>query len=209
MIYLIGGAPKCGKTTLAKKISKDFNIPWISADTLQNIVWAYTPKENHREIFPHKYSRGNSNDEFYSKNSTEDIIENYIIQGRNTYAAISMMAETYLTDKDDFIVEGYEVTPEIVNDIFTKFGKEHIKVVFLLKHDKDKFVQNVHKSTTPNDWILRKTKDDSTFDKIAKMIVGYSSYFETEAKKYGFDVFVMDNDFEQQIDLIEKHLFQR
>ena len=47
MIYLIGGPPKCGKTTLAKKLAGKYQIPWISADTLQNIVWAYTPKEKH------------------------------------------------------------------------------------------------------------------------------------------------------------------
>jgi hypothetical protein len=41
-------------------------IPWISADTLQNIVYAYTPKKTHKKIFPNDQLRGNNNDETYS-----------------------------------------------------------------------------------------------------------------------------------------------
>lgn len=206
MIYLIGGPPKCGKTTLAKKLSDKYRIPWISADTLQNIVWTYTPKEKHSTSFPHSYLRGDSNDEFYSEHSSSQIVKNYITQGKTTYDAISMMAETYLTDKDDFIVEGYQITPEIVDTIFKRFDREHIKAVFLVKYDEQKFIQNIHKSTTPNDWIIRKTKNEATFGLIAKMIAEYSHYFDTEAKKYGFSIFNMDEDFDKQIDIIEKHL---
>ena len=206
MIYLIGGPPKCGKTTLAKKLADTYKIPWISADTLQNIVWAYTPEDKLSTLFPHSSLREDSNDEFYSKHSPEEIVKNYIAQGKTTYDAISMMAETYLTDKDDFIVEGYQVTPEIVDRIFKKFGKEHVKAVFLVKYDEQKFVQDIHKSTTPNDWTLRKTKDEATFGKIAKMIVEYSYYFEQEAKKCELRVFNMDEGFNEQLNTIEKYL---
>jgi ABC-type Zn uptake system ZnuABC Zn-binding protein ZnuA len=109
------------------------------------------------------------------------------------------MAETYLIDKDDIIVEGYQVTPEIVEKIIKKFGKKNIQSIFLVKHDEKQFVKDIHKSTTPNDWIIRKTKEEATFHKIAKMISEYSKYFEKEAKKHKFTVFAMDQDFEKQI----------
>ena len=206
MIYLIGGPPKCGKTTLAKKLADKYRIPWISADTLQNIVWAYTPKGKHSTLFPHSYLRGDSNDKFYSEYSPQQIIENYITQGATTYDAINMMAETYLTDEDNFIVEGYQVTPEVVNDIFKKFGKGHVQAAFLVKYDEQKFIQDIHKSITPNDWIIRKTKDEATYGRIAKMVAEYSRYFEREAKKYGFSVFNMDGDFDKQLDVVERYL---
>jgi 2-phosphoglycerate kinase len=205
-VYLIGGPSKCGKTTLAKTLSKRFSIPWISADTLQNIVWAYTPKEQHAALFPHSYLRGDSNDDFYSENTAQKIIDGYIAQGKSTYAAIEMMAETYLTDKDDFIVEGYQVTPEIVNQIFKKFGTQHIKAVFLVKNDDQKMIEDFRKSTTPNDWVLRKTKDESTYQKIAAMIAAYSQYFESEAKRFNLPIFQMDTDFEEQMSTIVKKL---
>lgn len=206
MIYLIGGPPKCGKTTLAKKLAVQYQIPWISADTLQNIVYAYTPEDKREMLFPHSYLRGDDNDEFYSLHSAQEIVKNYIAQGETTYDAISMIVETYLADEDDFIVEGYQITPEIVNRIFKKYGTEHVRAVFLVKHDELKFVHDIHKSTTPNDWILRKTKDEATFGKIAKMIAEYSRYFEEDAKKYELEIFNMDDGFTEQLDKIEKQL---
>lgn len=205
-VYLIGGPPKCGKTTLAKALSRELSIPWISADTLQNIVWAYTPSDKHAALFPHSYLRGEDTDEFYATHSAKEIVESYIAQGKTTYDAISMMAETYLTDKDDFIVEGYQVTPEIVDRIYKKFGTEHIKSVFLTKHDTGKFVGDVHRSTTPNDWILRKTKNPDTFPKIAEMVVEYSHYFQQEVEKYNLSVFHLDNNFEEKMKDIIQYL---
>ncbi|MEK7202662.1 MAG: hypothetical protein AAB669_04015 [Patescibacteria group bacterium] len=204
MIYLIGGPPKCGKTTLAKRLADKYRIPWISTDTLENIVWAYTPEEKRPALFPHSSWRGDGNDEFYSDHSAEEIVRNYITQGQATYDAISMMAETYLTDEDDFIVEGYQVTPAIVDRIFKKFGHDHVKTVFLVRQDEQKFVQVIHKSTTPNDWVIRKTKDEATYGKIAAMVTEYSRYFEKEAKEYGFRVFCVDGDFYKQFGEVEK-----
>jgi|SRR3989344_7080935 len=205
-VYLIGGPPKCGKTTLAKTLSKKLSIPWISSDTLENIVSAYTPKEQHPVLFSHSYLRGESNDEFYTHNSPEAIVQGYVEQSKATYDAISMMAETYLTDEDDFIVEGYQVTPEIANRILKKFGSDHIKTAFLLKRDEGKMLKDFHKSTTPNDWILRKTKNEATFAKIARMIAVYSDHIEQEAKKYELPLFEMDTDFNASLERAMKHL---
>ena len=77
-VYLIGGLPKCGKTTLAKTLSKKLSIPWISADTLQNIVYTYMDKKDHEEYFPHSYIKGNNNDETYSQNTPDSIVKEYI-----------------------------------------------------------------------------------------------------------------------------------
>ncbi len=198
-VYLIGGPPKCGKTTLAKEFSKKFSIPWISADTLENIVAAYATKELKPSIFPHSYLRGDSNDEFYSLHSTQAIVDGYIEQSKASYSAIGAIVETQLVDKDDYIIEGYQVTPEIVDTIIKKLGMNNIKAIFLVKKNAAKFVQDIHKSTTPNDWILRKTKNEETFSKISEMVKTYSDFFESEAKKYHLDILEMDTDFDKQL----------
>ena len=92
------------------------------------------------------------------------------------------------------------MTPEVVDEIIQKFGDKNIRTIFLGKHDEEKFVADIHKSSTPNDWIIRGTKEENTFFKIAKMISEYSKYFEDEAKKYEFSVLRMDEDFENQIE---------
>ncbi|MFA6503887.1 MAG: AAA family ATPase [Patescibacteria group bacterium] len=52
MIYLIGGPPRSGKTTLAKFASKKLGIPWISCDTLEVIAGAYMGKQKWNKTHP-------------------------------------------------------------------------------------------------------------------------------------------------------------
>lgn len=198
-MYLIGGPPKCGKTTLAKSLSEATKASWISADTLQNIVKIYTSTADHPKLFPSSSHRTGSNDERFSKYDTQTLIDEYMVQAKSSYPVIEVIVETYLTDEDDFIVEGFQVTPELVDQVHKKFGKEHIKAVFLIRKDAEKFLEDIHKTSTPNDWIIRRTKDEATFPKIGKMVVEYSDLIEQEAAKYDVPVSIMDEHFEDQI----------
>lgn len=74
-----------------------------------------------------------------------------------------------------------------------------IRPLFLLKKNVEKMMTDFRKSSTPDDWILRKTKNAETLCKIAEMIALYSDYFEREAHRLGFKVIRMDNQFEQRI----------
>ena len=198
MIYLIGGPPKCGKTTLAKTISKSLAMPWVSTDTLQCVVEPYMDKGDLSKKFPASYQRGKDNDEKYSKFSSKEIIEAYQQQAKTVYLAIDMFAACELADGNDFIIEGYHVEPELVVALNLKYpGK--IKSIFLVKTNKEKFVCDIKKRTTPNDWIIARTKNEETYQKIANMICEYGNFFEKESEKYGFKVLNMDNNFDSQI----------
>jgi 2-phosphoglycerate kinase len=198
MIYLIGGPPKCGKTTLAKTLSKSLGIPWVSTDTLQCVIKPYMNKEDFSKKFPTSYQRGKDNDEKYSKFSSREIIEAYQQQAKTVYEAVAMFTVCELTDGNDFIIEGYHIEPEIVAELNLKYP-EKIKSIFLVKSDEEKFVYDVKKSTTPNDWIITRTNKEETYQKIANMICEYGNFFEKESEKYGFKVLNMDNDFDNQI----------
>lgn len=50
MIYLIGGAFRIGKTTLAKRILKEEGIPYISTDILRNSLYKFLGRD-----FPKKW----------------------------------------------------------------------------------------------------------------------------------------------------------
>lgn len=201
MIYLIGGAPKTGKTTLVKILSQKYHIPWVSVDTLQCVARAYIKKSEHNKKFPTTIQKGKSNDDKYNKYSTKEIVDAYIKQGKTSYDAIEMFALSEITDGNDFSIEGYQVTPELANKLIDKYGGDKIKALFLCKNDKKALINNFTRSKTPNDWILAKTKNqDIVFPKIADMISIYSKYFQIEAGKYNFRLFDMDEDFVKQID---------
>jgi 2-phosphoglycerate kinase len=205
MIYLIGGPPKCGKTTLAKTLSKSLGIPWVSTDTLQCVIKPYMNEEDSLKKFPTNYQRGKDNDEKYSKFSSKEIIEAYQQQAKTVYQAIDMFAICEITDGNDFIIEGYHIEPELVTELIRKYP-EKIKSIFLVKSDKEKFVGDIKKSTTPNDWIIARTKNEETYQKIATMICEYGNFFEKESEKHGFRVLNMDDDFDNRIKKATEYL---
>ena len=198
MIYLIGGSPKCGKTTLAKRLSKSKGIPWVSTDTLQCVIKPYLDKKDFSKTFPTSFQSCNNNDEKYSQYSTDEIIEAYQQQAKTSYQAIDMFTICEITDGNDFIIEGYHIEPELVAELNAKYPNK-LKSIFLIKSDEAKFIDDIKKSTTPNDWIITRTNKEETYAKIAKMICKYGIFFEKESKKHGFKILNMDNDFDNQI----------
>ena len=52
MIYLIGGAPRCGKTTFSKRLAAKKRIPWISTDLIESIVAEYMSPAERQKGFP-------------------------------------------------------------------------------------------------------------------------------------------------------------
>ena len=203
MIYLIGGPPKCGKTTLAKKLSKHLGIQWVASDTLQVVareyVSKYASKQEMGKLYPHNALKGETNDETYSLNTPKQIAKNYIQQAKASYDAVDMFSICEITDGNDYIIEGYHITPQLAAQLIKKYGSKHFRVLFLVKSDIEKFVDDVKKSSTPNDWILAKTQEKETLYKIAEMINYYGQFFGQEAKKYKFKVLNMDNDFGGQL----------
>lgn len=202
MIYLIGGPPKCGKTTLAKKLSKKIGIQWIASDSLEVVAMAYVRKyapKKFKELYPHSIMKGETNDETYSLVSPKQIAKNYIKQAKSTFDAIDMFSICEIKDGNDYIIEGYHITPRLAAQLIKKYGRKHFRVLFLYKEDIEKFVQDVKKSSTPNDWILRKTKKEETFYKIAQMVNCYGQFFFREAKKYEFKALNMDKNFDRQL----------
>ncbi|PLX28431.1 hypothetical protein C0581_02265 [Candidatus Parcubacteria bacterium] len=210
MIYLIGAAPRCGKTTLAKVISKKHKIPWISSDTLEVIGREYTNKKEYEKKYPYSHLRRKGgcrqNDIFYETYSSREIMNVLKKQAKATEKAIDMMIACEIADGNDYIIEGYHITPNFVKRMVGKYGKKNIQAVFLTKFDAEKFAVDVHKSTTPNDWLLVLTKKPETFVKVGKMVEMYSRDLEKSAKKYSYKVVCMDKSFKKQLGVAMKYL---
>ncbi|MFA6160613.1 MAG: AAA family ATPase [Patescibacteria group bacterium] len=209
MIYLIGGPPRSGKTTLAKFASKKLGIPWISCDTLEVIAGAYMGKQKWNKTHPYSKLRRKhrGNDAFYEAYSPKTIVDVLYKQARPTATAIDMMSICEIKDENDYIIEGYHIVPSLIQKLTKKYGRKNFKAIFLVKHDKHKFAEDVNKSTTPNDWMLLGTKKQGTFIKIGEMVALYSQLLEKEANKFGYKVFAMDEKFESKLRQATDYLF--
>lgn len=205
MIYLIGGAPKCGKTTLAKHLSSSTGIAWIATDNLQDAVKPYVSEEEFERKFPASLMKYDNNDEKFVENSTSQIIAAYRVQAKTMSRAIEAFVKSAILDGKDDIIEGYHIEPELISRLTIEFPKE-VKGVLLIKTDAEAFLENIKKSTTPNDWIKSRTKHPKTFEKIAKMVTEYSSQLKNKANKSHIKVFHTDQNFDIQFNKIEAYL---
>ena len=207
MIYLIGGSPRCGKTNVAKKLAMKTHIPWFPADYLTTVIFRYIPEVDRAARFPLNkvHKEDSSNDFLYDNYSGDQIINFYDIQAKSVWEGLKAFIQYAVSDKQDFILEGYQITPELISLLDPEVRKD-VKTVFLYKKDVADIEEGIKKNTDPADWLLKKTKDDKTFGKVAKMVSMYGEKTISEATKYKMSVFDMDGDFEKKVDDVVNYL---
>jgi 2-phosphoglycerate kinase len=210
MIYLIGGPPRCGKTTVAKTLAKHLGIPWISADTLESIVSqtlldVYGSKQNshYAALFPKDALRratDGSNDHLYASNTPEMIAEAYRVQGKTTRKAIETLVACEVSEGHDYIIEGHQVQPALAHYLSQERYAGQVRTLFLVKQDLDSVVAGLKANVGHNDWAQLKTGTGATYLKIAEMITAYSNWFIQEARQTNQPFLDMDNGgFENQV----------
>ena len=109
MIYLIGGIPRSGKSTLAKMLSRNRRISWISSDTLESIVRVHTASVNYPKQFPKNIMQQRtkqSNDLMYERYTSKEIMQAYVKQAKASWKALETLIECEIKEGNDFIVEG-------------------------------------------------------------------------------------------------------
>jgi 2-phosphoglycerate kinase len=204
MMYLIGGAPKCGKTMLAMRLSKRLGIPWVSGDTLQEVVFRSTPKDQWGRRFPYKVIRqrtDGSTDQLYNLLTLEEIRKCYRTAARSTWAGIEAFIGRERSHGHDYIVEGLQVEPRLVARLRSRYSSRQVHSVFMVKTDRKELVANFGKRQSPKDWILDNTYEVATYETIAEMIAGYSRVIEREARRLNLHVLDMSNGFNRQLNV--------
>jgi 2-phosphoglycerate kinase len=213
MIYLIGGPPRCGKTTLAKKLSQTLHIPWVSADTFESITQEILASIGYFEgdgglerldaLLPKAKLRtltGGSNDRMYNSYTAQEIADSYKQQARFSWTAIETAIKCEISEGHDYIIEGHQIHPQLVDKIVGCYGSDKIRVIFLIKLDLALTSEGLQKNDAFSDWAIQKTTDTATFPQIAAMINEYSRFFKEEAEKYSYNVTRVDEHFTEQID---------
>jgi len=119
-IILIGGPPRCGKTTLAQKISREIGITWISTDALDDIAQKYVSGDEKDSLFPKTALRiksGGGNDEMYKAFSVESIVSAYRKQAETVHKAVESFVACANEEGWDYVIEGYIFLCNIIKRI--------------------------------------------------------------------------------------------
>ncbi|MFA6410465.1 MAG: hypothetical protein WCW26_02715 [Candidatus Buchananbacteria bacterium] len=207
MIYLIGGAPRCGKTTIAKQLSRKLKTSWISADTIESVVAAYVSKQDLPKLFPKGVIRKEtklSNDLMYEKYSTKNITDVYIKQSETSWQAIKIMAKCAIQEEHGLIIEGHQIHPKLISQLKKEFTE--VKGIIVVRTDLKAIVLGALKNKFKKDWFIKNTKNPETYQKMGLMIKNYSQYFVKESKKYNIKIINTQTGFRKQVKLAVQYL---
>jgi 2-phosphoglycerate kinase len=183
VIYLIGGAPRCGKTTIAQALANERGCSLMPTDYLMSAFNRYVPEgERATQLLP-----GQSNDVRYSQHSTEEIVESYHRRAQAAAPGITSIVEYAHNDRRDLILEGFHLEPWLIRDLQTRYG-DGICGVLLICLDPAKLSERLRDAEDATGWVARTTRDATTIPKIAAMVVAYSAKLQAQATELGLPI---------------------
>jgi len=203
MIYLIGGPPRGGKTTLAEALAKRTSFPYFSLDHVTSVITPYISEQEYVTKLPLFVARQEKLpvDVFYARYSTEQIVRFYLRQAETYWAGIENFINYAIEDEHDLILEGWQIIPHLLQALITPTNEDKLKVIFLYKSNVEHIISGLKANIAKIDWVLRNAKEENTFLAIARMISYFGSYIEKEAKQHSFRSINTEIDFKQKIEV--------
>ena len=189
MIYLIGGAPRVGKSTIAKQFAKSIKARFVSTDKLENpnnqkssIIFYSDPKKN--TLAPGKRIESVKKEAEQIISDIKNIIDKAINKPQNT------------------VIEGVHLFPAYVDKFIRKYGRDKIKVVFIGSTNVELILEGMAQNTSSNNWL--KDFNQEVLRQIALFTKAFSDYLYKETKKYNLIYKERSNDFQKDISDIKK-----
>ena len=208
MVYLIGGSPRCGKTILSKRVSRNLGISFISTDAIRPMILKTVPASAIKRKFPQEKMdtpEGMFRLDLYSP---EAMLKAQLIEAKTMWLPIKAFIANLINSDQNYIIEGIHIFPRFIKGLKKnkKYWKK-IKVVYLIKKDLKKIKAGFPKNKNEFDWMFPSIKHaPHRIEKAADMVRVKSELIEKEAKKYNLKVFNTEGNFNSQLKAAYKYL---
>lgn len=199
MIYLIGGPPRVGKSTAAKLLSEKLSVPYLATDDLQKVIRAYVPVEEYPEKLPFHFIEAKAeynNDQIYATHSTSELVAAYIKQSAFYWTGFKQLITYFLKENRNYIIEGHILHPAFLQELA---ATDLLKIAYLYKSDRELVVDGLHKNQAEHDWVLERTTQAETFERLATTLIEYGEYLRGQAQVYELPYFEMSQKFQEKI----------
>jgi 2-phosphoglycerate kinase len=191
MIYLLGGAPRVGKSVISGEIRQRHALSVVSTDSLGAALENVLSPEAAPDLFAfHELNKASLAERV--RLLTNDPVEpiGYVRkESRVVWKAVEAFARKENDEGRDALIEGVAVLPELMSRI------EDVphRVVFI-GNQGDNHEENIKRfaEENENDWM--RDASDQYIRAFAVFVKRMSTYVEQEATKHGFEYIEMDGE---------------
>ncbi len=183
-LYLIGGAPLTGKSTLAARIAASKkNAVVLSTDNIRE----WMQRTCNRSDYPHLFSSyGLTAEQYYQKFPTaKAALEEEIIQGKDVETGVISLLAIQKLAWEIAVIEGIAVTPNLTRKLKELYAGVTQTTTFLYDDDLDRIKRRVFDRGL---WGPSGTYPESIKPIQVEWTILYNGWYRDEAQKYGYDV---------------------
>jgi 2-phosphoglycerate kinase len=141
----------------------------------------------------------NDNDRFFETYSAEEVVGVYQRQAATVWPGVRNFIKYAIEDEHSLILEGWQLLPHFLAEIPSAERTDNLQIQYLYKTDVAKILSGLKANDPVNDWVLRHTKKEASFIRIAQMISCFGKAIEREARELRFEAVNLDRDFAKRI----------
>jgi 2-phosphoglycerate kinase len=164
MVYLIGGAPRAGKTTTAKQFAADTGVGYLSLDYLKMGLYRGVPELG-------------------------VVIDDDLKTASQLRPIVEGMVRTFVENKEDYLIEGLYALPEYASALREELGHE-VRSCFIgyAEIDTAEKIQLMRKYVREEDYDWM-SEDDEEAARNVEYLKSFSTMIQDECAKYELKYF--------------------
>jgi AAA+ ATPase superfamily predicted ATPase len=172
MLYILGGASRTGKSTIARKFVVEKHTPFFCSDFLINALVKFPELSIHHDL-------------------------PFIEKAEKIWPGIESLLAGLVVDEPRYLFEGDGMLPKNIAQLQERFG-DSIRTCFIGFADispEEKMKQIKTYNTNSDDWI-HKYSDEELMQKVEGMVT-FSHYLRSECETYRIPYFDCSSEFEK------------
>lgn len=180
MMYLIGGAPRLGKSILAQKMLNEKSIPWFSTDVL------CMKTEGAAMQFSEVMHLG-----------AAQVVRIQLTKAQLMTKTLQYFIERQMETPSDFTLEGVHLLPSLVSQLHKRQSAD-VKSMFVVSFDRELVLSGLRSITDDHDWMHGASEEMQ--QAMADFVVGYSREIKSQAKEEDLRIFERTENFQEDLD---------
>ncbi len=194
MIYLIGGAPRIGKSLMAKKLAEETKSRFISTDDVCEEFISGLSEEQLKQQFPMPNFSGEAS---HNTIQPKERVDLQIVSAKSLEPELDRIIGDAIQKQETIVLEGIHLLPSHVRSLKEKYVTENIVAIFIGSSDLDLVVNGIYKNTNPHNWL--KDSDEAVIRQVGEFVVEFSNRIKKKAEENSVPYIERAKDFDADV----------